>query len=127
MTKSPLAYWIVTGLFAFALTGSGVMGLITPEPMAEVLAHLGYPGWFLRWLGLWKLVGVAVVLAPGLPRLKEWATAGFTIALSSAAVSHAMSGDGVGEIAPPLVMLGLGLASWALRPESRRFGASLTA
>lgn len=120
MNKRTLAYWIPTALLALAMTGSGAMNLMRPPELLEAMAHLGFPGWFPLWLGSWKLVGVAVVLAPGLLRLKEWATAGFTVSLTSAAVAHLATGDAVGEAVAPLIMLALGLASWALRPDSRR-------
>lgn len=117
---APLRYWIPTALFGLAMTGSGVMNLLRPDELLAAMAHLGFPAWFPLWLGTWKLAGAVVVLAPGLPRLKEWATAGFTISLSSAAVAHLASGDALGEAIAPLVMLSLGLASWALRPPTRR-------
>jgi len=123
MNRKTLGYWIPTGLFAFAMTGSGAMSMMLPPELLETIQHLGFPDWFPRWLAAWKLAGVVVLLAPGLPRLKEWATAGFTIALTSATVSHLMAGDAIGDAIPPLVMLALGLTSWAMRPDSRKLSA----
>ncbi|MBL8617116.1 MAG: DoxX family protein [Deltaproteobacteria bacterium] len=120
MDKRRIAYWAVTAFFCLGMTGSGVMNLLRPPELLEGLAHLGFPAWFPLWLGPWKLAGVAVTLAPGLARLKEWAMAGFTIAMSSAFVAHLAAGDPFGQAFPPLVILGLGLTSWALRPENRR-------
>ena len=59
-------------------------------------------------------------MAPRFPRLKEWAYAGFFFDLTSAAFSHASAGDGAGDILAPLGFLALVVASWALRPESRK-------
>lgn len=118
--KSKLPYWITTALFAFALTGSGFATLTRQPPLVAAYQHLGYPLYLMTILGLAKIIGVAVVLAPRLPRLKEWAYAGFVINLVSAAVSHLASGDGVGGAAAPLVFLALVLASWWTRPESRK-------
>jgi hypothetical protein len=120
MDKRTLAYWIPTALFALAMTGSGAMNLMRPPELLEAMAHLSFPSWFPLWLGSWKVAGVAVLLAPGLPRLKEWATAGFTISLTSAAAAHLAAGDSIGEAIPPLVLLSLGLVSWFFRPASRR-------
>lgn len=120
MDKRRLAYWAVTAFFCLGMTGSGAMNLLRPPELLEGMAHLGFPAWFPLWLGSWKLAGVAVTLAPGLARLKEWAMAGFTIALSSAFVAHLAAGDAFGQAFPPLVILGLGLTSWALRPDNRR-------
>lgn len=120
MNTTSLAYWIPTALFAVAMAGSGTMDLMRPPDLLAAMDHLRFPSWFPYWLGVWKLAGVVVLLAPGLPRLKEWATAGFTIALTSASAAHLFTGDPVSNAIPPLVMLGLGLASWAMRPDSRR-------
>lgn len=113
-------YFATLGLFSLAMVGSGVMDLAQPPALLEGMKLLGYPAYFVALLGIWKLLGVAAVLAPRRPRLKEWAYAGFVFDLSGAAVSHLVSGDGVGKAVVPLLLLGIGLASWALRPASRR-------
>lgn len=117
-----LAYWATTGLFSLAMLGSGTFNITRPPEILEAMAHLGYPEWFPVWLGAFKLAGIPVLLAPGLARLKEWAYAGYTVALLSATGSHLAAGDALGPAAPPLVLLTLALASWALRPDSRRLG-----
>jgi hypothetical protein len=61
-----------------------------------------------------------VAAAPGLPRLKEWAYAGFTIDLVGAATSHIFVSDPFMETLSPLLILVLVLTSHALRPASRR-------
>ncbi len=118
--KKNLPYWITTALFAFALTGSGLMTVTQQPPMVAAYTHLGYPLYFMTILGVSKLVGVAILLAPGLPRLKEWAYAGFAINMSAAVVSHLASGDPVGQATAPVVLLSLALSSWWLRPENRK-------
>ena len=124
MSRTTVAYWISTALFALAMSGSASMNLMRTPELLAAMARLGFPAWFPIWLGAWKLAGVLVLLAPGLPRLKEWATAGFTISLTSAAAAHLFTGDPWTDAIAPLVMLSLGLASWALRPPSRRLPAS---
>jgi hypothetical protein len=57
--------------------------------------------------------------------VKEWAYAGFAFDLTAAAISHAAVGDSTGDIVAPLVFLALVVASWALRPESRRLPAAV--
>lgn len=114
------AYWGTTALFSLALGGGGLGHL--SGAMAEAMAHLGYPAYFSTIIGTWKVLGVVALLAPGFPRLKEWAYAGFTVLLTGAAASHAASGDGAVEVIVPLVLLGVMAASWALRPASRVLG-----
>jgi len=90
------------------------------------MQHLGYPDYFARILGAWKVLGVLALLAPALPRLKEWAYAGFFFNLTGAALSHLAVGDGIEGAAAPLVLLAIGLLSWATAPASRQLGARVT-
>lgn len=83
------------------------------------MEHLGYPGYFARILGAWKLLGVIALLAPGLGRVKEWAYAGFVFNLTGATLSHLAVGDSILEAIPPLALLGLAAASYVLRPSDR--------
>lgn len=116
-TKSrKVFYWVTTGIVAFALTALGAADLLRVPAIREGLKHLGYPVYFATILGVWKLLGVAAIVAPGLPRIKEWAYAGMFFVLTGAAVSHAVSGHSVGHILFPLVLLGVVMTSWVLRP-----------
>jgi uncharacterized membrane protein YphA (DoxX/SURF4 family) len=127
MNTRLIAYWITTGLTAFVFLSGGAGELARPAALVQGMTHLGYPLYFVTILGVWKILGGITVLAPGLPRLKEWAYAGMFFDLSGAAASHAATGDPVGKIVTPLIILGIVMASWALRPASRRFrGASST-
>lgn len=120
MSTNTKIYWATTGLFGAAMLASGFADLARAPAVAEGLAALGYPAYLMAILGVWKLLGVAAIAAPRFPRLKEWAYAGFVFELTGASLSHAMSGDPLGKIATPLVLLAVGVASWALRPASRK-------
>src|SRR6476661_8118899 len=119
MNARPIAYWITTGLTAFVFLSGGAADVARPSFVMEGMTHLGYPANFVVILGIWKVLGGIAVLAPGLPRLKEWAYAGMLFDLTGAAASHAAVGDPVPKIVTPLVILVIVMASWALRPESR--------
>src|SRR4051794_31860809 len=120
MMARRIAYWVTTGLVAFVFLSSGVVNIARPGFATEAMTRLGYPGYFVPFLGVWKVLGGNAVLAPGLPRLKEWAYAGMIFDLTGAAVSHAAAGDPAGAAVFPLLFAGLVMASWALRPESRK-------
>jgi uncharacterized membrane protein YphA (DoxX/SURF4 family) len=126
MKTRRIGYWVTTGLTVLAFALGGVTDLKGGKDIAAGMAHLGYPLYFAAILGVWKLLGAVAVAVPRFPRLKEWAYAGMMFDLTGAAVSHASSGDPIGKVATPLVILLLVLASWALRPESRRLGALLS-
>jgi len=111
-----ILYWLATGLGAFALTAIGAADVLRVPAIVTGLVHLGYPAYFATILGIWKLLGSAAMLSPGRPRLKEWAYAGIFFTLTGAAMSHAISGDPVGNIMVPLVLLGIVATSWALQP-----------
>lgn len=116
-------YWAATAVFALVFTSGGVGHLLRLESFAEGMTALGYPAYLMTILGVAKLLGVAALLAPGRPLLKEWAYAGFAFDLLGAAASHAFVGDPIADTLTPLAILGLGAASYALRPGSRRLVA----
>ena len=114
-----IAYWTTTGLLAAEFLMGGAFAVAQPPVAVEGMHHLGYPVYFGVLLGVWKLLGAVALLAPRTPRIKEWAYAGIFFDLTGAAVSHAASGDGVGDIVAPLLFVALLVASYALRPASR--------
>src|SRR5713226_3602933 len=126
-TKSKvIGYWLTTGLFAAVFLAAGFAELASTPAVVETTLALGYPAYLLTILGFWKVVSAPVLLAPGLPRLKEWAYAGIFFDLTGAAASHTFSGDPAGKIATPLLLLLIAAASWALRPPSRAWKSEST-
>jgi uncharacterized membrane protein YphA (DoxX/SURF4 family) len=117
-----IAYWVTTALTAFVFLSGGVMDIIQPPDLIKGMTDLGYTAYFTTILGVWKILGAIAVLAPRFPILKEWAYAGMFFDLSGAAASHASVGDPMAKIVTPLILLGIVMASWALRPDSRRLG-----
>jgi uncharacterized membrane protein YphA (DoxX/SURF4 family) len=122
-----IGYWVITVLMALLIGSGGIMQTLQMHDAVAGITRLGYPTYFVVLLGIWKALGALVILLPGFPRLKEWAYAGIVFDLTGAAVSHAESGSSVGNVIAPLVFTLLALASWALRPESRRLGSVLGA
>ena len=124
MKTRRIAYWVATGFTAFVFLSGGVMDIVQPPELLKGMTDLGYTAYFTTILGVWKILGGIAVLAPGFPRLKEWAYAGMLFDLSGASASHASVGDPVSKIVTPLILLGIVMVSWALRPESRRLGGT---
>ena len=123
------AYWTATALIALETLAGGVMDLVhgpaevvTGPSVVEVVTDLGYPVYILTILGVAKLLGGATLLAPGLPRLKEWAYAGIVFELAGASVSLFARGHDAGDVATPLLLAAVAIASWALRPPGRTLG-----
>ncbi len=121
-----VAYWTTTGMVAFFIGAGGasqvVRAIATPH---AVVPDLDYPMYFFGILGFWKVLGAIAILWPGFPRLKEWAYAGIFFDLTGAAASMVavgVYGAYAFHVIAPLVLTGLTVASWALRPESRVIG-----
>src|SRR5947208_501380 len=99
-----IAAWVATGLFVVMMTVSGLLYVVGPKPVIGAMTELGYPVYFVKVLGVAKLLGVVGLVVPDRPTLREWAYAGFTFDLVGAIVSHLATG-GVSHVAPPLVLL----------------------
>jgi len=114
-----IAFWVTTIFGPASFVIGGYLHLTRDPQVMATLAHLGYPVYFATIMGFWKLLGAVAIVVPGIPRLKEWAYAGFFFDLTGAAATRAFVGDGAADILAPLVFLALVAASWALRPTSR--------
>ncbi len=124
MERRIFAYWITTALFCAVLVFSGFAHVTHREPMVEAMTGMGYPLYFMTIIGTAKLLGVAALLAPQRPLLKEWAYAGLAFNLIGATASHGFAGDPLSHAIRPAIILGVGVASYLLRPTSRRLPQS---
>jgi len=116
-----IAYWVTTSLVVFELGMGGVWDVLRVPQVRGLIERLGYPPYFLVILGTWKLLGAVALVIPRFPRLKEWAYAGVIFDLTGAVASLFASGlINVGTMAFPILMTFVTVASWALRPPSRR-------
>jgi uncharacterized membrane protein YphA (DoxX/SURF4 family) len=120
-----IAYWVTTALLVFELVLGGVWDILRVPQVRDLIERLGYPLYLLSILGIWKLLGAIALVVPGFPRLKEWVYAGVVFDLTGAVASLAASGlMDAGTVAYPIVMTCVAVASWALRPPSRRIATT---
>jgi DoxX-like family len=131
--STPIFYWTTTSLIAFetfvggcADLTHGRTALVSGPFVNDVVAGLGYPTYVLWIIGIWKILGAVTLVVPGFVRLKEWAYAGIVFELAGAAASLTACGR-TADLIVPLFLLGLALASWALRPPTRTLGKPLIA
>ena len=122
--KQSISYWVVTALFLVPMAGSGLPELLigVPASTAVTLAHLGYPLYLMRILGLAKVLGAVAIVTNRSRTLAEWAYAGYVFDLVGALASHLIVGDGP-VAAAPAIMLALVLSSYRL--YSHRVGSAL--
>lgn len=95
MKKIKILYWTFTSLFAFMMLGSAIPDILS-SPVAVQGMHdgLGYPVYFIPFIGVAKTLGVIAILVPGFAKIKEWAYAGLTFDLVGATFSIIASGAG---------------------------------
>jgi uncharacterized membrane protein YphA (DoxX/SURF4 family) len=118
-----LAYWVTTLLMA-ALSVFAAYTYLSGAPKAvEGFAHIGYPQQLRIILGIAKLLGAIALVVPGLPKLKEWAYAGFTFAWICAFFAHYLAGDGARAFMPVVLLVFLAI-SYVTRPASRRIAGA---
>ena len=88
-------YWILTlvmfvpgtlGAFSEAFTSG-------PASIVKIMLTLGFPLYLMRILGVFKIFGGIAILTGKLPRMKEWAYAGFSIEFLGATAAHVITGD----------------------------------
>jgi uncharacterized membrane protein YphA (DoxX/SURF4 family) len=120
-----VTYWVSTGMLA-ALSLFAAFSYLSGSPQAvQGFAHVGYPQQLRIILGIAKLLGAITLVVPSLPKLKEWAYAGFTFAWVSAVVAHYLAKDGPKAFMPLILLLFL-LISYMTRPASRQLQARST-
>jgi hypothetical protein len=124
MTKAKkITYWIATIWLSLGMVSTGLVQLLKAKEGqggADMINHLGYPVYLLTLLGICKILGVAAVLMPKFPVIKEWAYAGFFFLMAGAIFSHLAAGDAITAIIPSVLLLVLTVISWYTRPASRK-------
>lgn len=111
MKTSKIIYWVTTILTVGMSIMSGSMMLFNPE-MAEGFKHLGYPEYFRVQLGIFKLIGAVLLIAPKLPlKIRLIGYIGFGITFVSAFIAHTTV-DGIQTAIAPVISLILLVVSY---------------
>jgi len=88
MKKTNIIYWIITGIFGLFMLASAIPDiLMDPVAVQGMHTELGYPIYFIPFIGVAKTLGVLAILLPVSSRIKEWAYAGFAFDLIGATYS----------------------------------------
>lgn len=103
-----ILYWITTLLFALAILST----CIPSEEGYTFITDLGYPGYFVNYIAIAKVLGVIGILISGFPRVKEWAYAGLFFDMISALYSFYATNKITLETTGMLIFFGLGIASY---------------
>src|SRR5262245_58362232 len=112
-------------MVAFFIGSGGAAELMRVQGTVEGLVHLGYLVYFATIIGFWKVLGAIAILAPGFPRLKEWAYAGIFFYMTGAAATGLFTHSAAWHVIVDLVLAAHAVASWALHRASRRLSGRL--
>jgi hypothetical protein len=113
MKKTKILYWIFTSSFALLMLSSAIPDVLS-SPVAVKGMHegLGYPLYFIPFIGVAKILGAAAILIPGYSRIKEWAYAGLLFDLTGATYSIASSGQPASGLIFMTLPLAVGICSY---------------
>ena len=114
--RNKIIYWTLTllmfvpgtfGAFAEAFTSG-------PASIVKIMLALGFPLYLMKILGVFKIFGGVAILTGKLPRMKEWAYAGFAFDFLGATAAHVITGDRVYALFPFsfFIVLILGYILW---------------
>ena len=91
-----ILYWAFTILFGGLMAFSAIPNILSNDDSIKFLHDmLGYPVYFIPFIGTAKLLGVIALLIPGLKKIKEWAYAGLFFDLAGAVYSGIAVAKGV--------------------------------
>lgn len=114
-----ITYWAATAILAFMMVFSAY-AYFTDPAVAQGFDHLGFPAYFRIELGIAKLIGAILLVAPVSARIKEWTYAGFAITFVSAFIAHTVSGDPVANRMGPLVFLAVLVISYVMYQKGHK-------
>lgn len=118
--RNNIIYWIATLFLSLGMLAGGIQQMLQVGGYNDIVTRLGYPLYMLSIIGTWKILGVAAILLPARPLLKEWAYAGFFFTMTGAAISHIVMQEPFAELVPSLTLLVAIIISWYFRPASRK-------
>ncbi|HOY06833.1 MAG TPA: DoxX family protein [Saprospiraceae bacterium] len=112
MKKTKILYWISTVLFAGLMIFSSIPDVMMEPETVKFITRLGYPEYFIFFIGVAKLLGCIAILVPGFPKIREWAYAGLFFDLIGATYSNLMVDGWQSGMVVMLVFFVLGILSY---------------
>jgi DoxX-like family len=132
MKTKEYGYWIVTGLMGLFMVAGAIFDVTKNADALVLIKGLGYPDYFVPFIGVMKILGVIAVVALPFPKLKEWAYAGLVFDTGGALFSHIAVQSKPDQLIPALLGLVLVTGSYvfysrrissdSLEPSSARVG-----
>ncbi len=116
MKRNTIAYWTVNGLLAAFMLVSSLDNVVTGEQsVAFIHEKMGYPVYFIPFIGVAKVLGSMAILIPMVPaRVKEWAYFGLFMDLSTATYSFFALGEPFVNVLPMFLFILFVVAAYVL-------------
>ena len=119
--KRRYLYWPSTILLAIVYLITGIGNLIPFAHIAADMSRLGYPAYFMPFLGVCKLLAAGALILPTPGNLRRFAYIGIIIDLTGAIYSRvAVHDTSVTVIVPVLILLIVAASWWSGRSEQTR-------
>ncbi len=90
MKRQKTIYWTSTIIFVAFMLLSSIPDIIMEPEAVKFITHLGYPTYFIPFIGVAKVLGCIAILIPNFNKIKEWAYAGLVFDLIGAVYSNLM-------------------------------------
>src|SRR5690242_10053742 len=120
MKKIKILNLMFTGLFAALMLLSAIPDIFSAADAVKGMHDgLGYPIYFVPFIGVLKALGVFAIVVPGFAKIKEWAYAGLCFDLIGAAYSIIASGAPANAVFM-ILPLALALLSYVFYHKYRR-------
>jgi hypothetical protein len=121
MKRTKILFWVFTILFAAGMLFSAIPDIMVVPDAVKFMTLLGYPNYFIPFIGWAKVLGVIAILIPGnFPRIKEWAYAGLFFDLIGAIYSALAIGTPPLMCAPMLLFVAPGVVSYIFYHKMRQ-------
>ena len=114
-TTVRIFFWITTIVITVIYLITGLGNILPFAHFAHDMAHLGYPAYFLKILGLWKILAAVVMIIPRFWTVKEWVYAGMIFDLTGAALSRYFMDDPFPMVVVPLALSVLVTVNYVIR------------
>lgn len=121
MKKITIIYWLFTGLFTLLAVMASVFDISHSKDAVDLITHLGYPLYFITFIGALRILGVIAILIPGYPKIKEWAYAGLVFDMGGALYSSIALGDPLKILAPAVIALVLVVGSYVYYSKRHKY------
>lgn len=124
MKRLNIIYWVTTGLVSAFMLFSAALYLTHNEALVASFKTIGFPVFFITILGVAKLTGAIVLVAPVNAHVKEWAYAGFAFTFIGATWTHLATSTPWIMPFVFLIILGVSYYSWIRKTNTGRAVAS---